>query len=38
MRLDVILPEMCGVLGLIVGSVENQDSPWRLGVIQAFDG
>jgi hypothetical protein len=21
-----------------LGSVENQDSPWRLGVIQAFDG
>jgi hypothetical protein len=21
-----------------LGSVENQDSPWRLGMIQAFDG
>ena len=23
---------------IALGSVENQDSPWRLGVIQAFDG
>ena len=23
---------------IVLGSVENQDSPWKLGVIQAFDG
>ena len=31
-----VVPALFIALGL--GPVENQDSPWRLGVIQAFDG
>ena len=38
MPLGVEMAQVPARAGAVLGSVENQDSPLRLGVIQAFDG